>query len=57
MVKDRLSQPDSAEKGWLLDGYPRSSSQATALQALGFQPDLFILLEVRWVLVLPLFEQ
>lgn len=46
MVKDRLSQPDSTEKGWLLDGYPRSSSQATALQAYGFQPDLFILLEV-----------
>ncbi|KAL4559142.1 hypothetical protein LXL04_031276 [Taraxacum kok-saghyz] len=46
MVKDRLSQPDSTEKGWLLDGYPRSSSQATALQSFGFHPDLFILLEV-----------
>ncbi|KAD6119427.1 hypothetical protein E3N88_10698 [Mikania micrantha] len=46
MVKDRLSQPDSSEKGWLLDGYPRSSSQATALQAYGFKPDIFILLEV-----------
>ncbi|KAM0035827.1 putative adenylate kinase [Helianthus debilis subsp. tardiflorus] len=46
MVKNRLSQPDSAEKGWLLDGYPRSSSQATALQAYGFTPDIFILLEV-----------
>lgn len=46
MVKDRLSQPDSAEKGWLLDGYPRSSSQATALQAYGFKPDLFVLLDV-----------
>ncbi|KAM7510894.1 hypothetical protein LguiB_009769 [Lonicera macranthoides] len=46
MVKDRLSQPDSEEKGWLLDGYPRSSSQATALRELGFHPDLFILLEV-----------
>ena len=48
MVKDRLSQPDSEEKGWLLDGYPRSSSQATALRELGFHPDLFILLEVRF---------
>ncbi|KAK9713687.1 hypothetical protein RND81_06G044600 [Saponaria officinalis] len=46
MVKDRLSQPDSQEKGWLLDGYPRSSSQALALKEFGFQPDLFILLEV-----------
>ncbi|KAI5668135.1 hypothetical protein M9H77_17988 [Catharanthus roseus] len=46
MVKDRLLCPDSLDKGWLLDGYPRSSSQANALKALGFQPDLFILLEV-----------
>ncbi|XP_017244567.1 adenylate kinase, chloroplastic isoform X1 [Daucus carota subsp. sativus] len=46
MVKDRLSQPDSVEKGWLLDGFPRSSSQATALQEFGFKPDLFILLDV-----------
>ncbi|KAJ0026428.1 hypothetical protein Pint_07377 [Pistacia integerrima] len=46
MVKERLSQPDSLEKGWLLDGYPRSSSQATAVKKFGFQPDLFILLEV-----------
>ncbi|KAL1216055.1 Adenylate kinase 2 [Cardamine amara subsp. amara] len=46
MVKDRLSQTDSKQNGWLLDGYPRSSSQATALKGFGFQPDLFILLEV-----------
>ncbi|KAH9626410.1 hypothetical protein KSS87_009096 [Heliosperma pusillum] len=46
MVKDRLSQPDSQENGWLLDGYPRSLSQAVALKEFGFQPDLFILLEV-----------
>ncbi|KAL2467618.1 Adenylate kinase 2 [Forsythia ovata] len=46
MVKERLLLPDSQEKGWLLDGYPRSSSQANALKEFGFQPDLFILLEV-----------
>lgn len=46
MVKGRLSQPDAEEKGWLLDGYPRSSSQASALQEFGFRPDLFILLDV-----------
>lgn len=49
MVKDRLMCPDSQEKGWLLDGYPRSLSQATALKVFGFQPDLFILLEVRFI--------
>ncbi|PRQ20302.1 putative adenylate kinase [Rosa chinensis] len=46
MVKERLLQPDSQEKGWLLDGYPRSSSQAIALKEFGFEPDLFILLDV-----------
>ncbi|KAG2278719.1 hypothetical protein Bca52824_061274 [Brassica carinata] len=46
MVKDRLSQTDSQQNGWLLDGYPRSSSQAAALKGFGFQPDLFIVLEV-----------
>ncbi|XP_024025945.1 adenylate kinase, chloroplastic [Morus notabilis] len=46
MVKERLSKPDSQEKGWLLDGYPRSSSQAIALKGYGFEPDIFILLDV-----------
>ncbi|XP_042014886.1 adenylate kinase, chloroplastic-like [Salvia splendens] len=46
MVKERLSQQDSQENGWLLDGYPRSESQATALKKFGFVPDIFILLEV-----------
>ncbi|KAL2231878.1 UNVERIFIED_CONTAM: Adenylate kinase 2, chloroplastic [Sesamum indicum] len=46
MVKERLSEQDSQEKGWLLDGYPRSVSQATALKKFGFDPDIFILLEV-----------
>ncbi|XP_027355876.1 adenylate kinase, chloroplastic [Abrus precatorius] len=46
MVKERLLKPDSIENGWLLDGYPRSLSQATALHQFGFQPDIFVLLEV-----------
>ncbi|KAJ7951165.1 adenylate kinase [Quillaja saponaria] len=46
MVKECLLKPDSKENGWLLDGYPRSTSQATALKEFGFEPDLFILLDV-----------
>uniref|UniRef100_A0A0D9X3N6 adenylate kinase n=1 Tax=Leersia perrieri TaxID=77586 RepID=A0A0D9X3N6_9ORYZ len=46
MVKERLLQPDAQEKGWLLDGYPRSYSQAMALETLGIRPDIFILLDV-----------
>lgn len=46
IVKERLSQPDAQMKGWLLDGYPRSQSQADAIEAAGLRPDVFILLEV-----------
>ncbi|XP_078433112.1 adenosine monophosphate kinase [Wolffia australiana] len=46
MVKERLLQPDAEEKGWLLDGYPRSLSQAHALESFGINPELFILLDV-----------
>ncbi|KAK1266025.1 hypothetical protein QJS04_geneDACA009069 [Acorus gramineus] len=46
MVKHRLIQMDVQENGWLLDGYPRSVSQATALEELHIRPDLFILLDV-----------
>ncbi|KAK7258249.1 hypothetical protein RIF29_32824 [Crotalaria pallida] len=47
MVTRRLSQPDSLLHGWLLDGFPRSLSQATSLHRSGhFLPHLFILLDV-----------
>ncbi|XP_072992122.1 adenylate kinase, chloroplastic-like isoform X2 [Typha latifolia] len=46
MVKERLLQPDAEKHGWLLDGYPRSLSQAMALENLSIQPDIFIVLDV-----------
>ncbi|XP_042397694.1 adenylate kinase 5, chloroplastic-like isoform X1 [Zingiber officinale] len=46
MVLSRLSQNDVREKGWLLDGYPRSSSQAASLEGVKLRPDVFILLDV-----------
>lgn len=33
LVRDRITQPD-AEKGWILDGFPRNISQASFLDAL-----------------------
>ena len=47
MVKSRLAQPDVQSNGWLLDGYPRSGSQAEAIEAVGIRPDSFLLVEVR----------
>lgn len=46
MVKSRLAQMDCQQKGWLLDGYPRSASQATAIEKEGIRPDLFLLIDV-----------
>ncbi|ONK70403.1 uncharacterized protein A4U43_C05F33350 [Asparagus officinalis] len=46
MVISRLSREDVKEKGWLLDGYPRSFSQASSLEKLKIRPDIYILLDV-----------
>jgi adenylate kinase len=46
LVKDRLAQPDVTQKGWLLDGFPRTRPQALALQLAGIIPVAFIILDV-----------
>ena len=46
IVRNRLEQPDCKEKGWLLDGFPRTQQQAQALISAGLVPDAFILLDV-----------
>jgi adenylate kinase len=46
IVKDRLSKSDCAEKGWLLDGFPRTEAQASALAQMGIVADHFIYLNV-----------
>lgn len=46
MVKTRLSLEDTKQKGWLLDGFPRSYSQAQSLEEAKIKPDIYIVLEV-----------
>ncbi|XP_019198021.1 PREDICTED: adenylate kinase 5, chloroplastic isoform X1 [Ipomoea nil] len=46
MVTARLSLKDAKEKGWLLDGYPRSLEQAKSLEKLKIRPDVYIMLDV-----------
>lgn len=46
MVIARLSLEDAKEKGWLLDGYPRTFAQAESLEKLNVRPDICIILEV-----------
>ena len=46
MVTARLSREDAVERGWLLDGYPRSFAQAQSLEKLKIMPDIYIVLDV-----------
>ncbi|XP_049386142.1 adenylate kinase 5, chloroplastic [Solanum stenotomum] len=46
MVTTRLSKEDAKEKGWLLDGYPRTLAQAESLERLNIRPDIYIVLDV-----------
>ena len=46
VVSERLQQQDCIDKGWLLDGFPRTKSQADALSNNGQVPDVFLLLDV-----------
>mmetsp|Transcript_79068 Transcript_79068/g.219868 ORF Transcript_79068/g.219868 Transcript_79068/m.219868 type:complete len:268 (+) Transcript_79068:66-869(+) len=46
VVKDRLDESDCKEKGWLLDGFPRTQAQANALSEAGVAADCFLFLDV-----------
>ncbi|XP_027352165.1 adenylate kinase 5, chloroplastic isoform X2 [Abrus precatorius] len=46
MVAARLSREDAKQKGWLLDGYPRSLGQAQSLEKMQIRPDVYIVLDV-----------
>ncbi|GMI08049.1 hypothetical protein TrVE_jg12826 [Triparma verrucosa] len=46
VVKERLAQQDCRERGWLLDGFPRTRAQADALASAGITCDSFVFLKV-----------
>lgn len=46
VVRDRLKESDCVEKGWLLDGFPRTAAQAEALAEAGISADCFLFLDV-----------
>lgn len=46
VICDRLNEKDCQTNGWLLDGFPRTKSQAEALSSAGMVPDCFLMLDV-----------
>lgn len=48
MVKNSLASDRAKSYGWLLDGYPRSLEQATAIEKENIRPDIFLLLNVDY---------
>jgi adenylate kinase len=46
LILNRLKQHDCRTRGWLLDGFPRTKSQADALRESGIIPDVFLMLDV-----------
>lgn len=46
IVLNRIQQPDCVERGWLLDGFPRTEAQAEAMGQCGIDCDTFVNLDV-----------
>lgn len=45
IIATRLSKPDCTQNGWVLDGYPKTRTQAISLQMEGILPTNFIILD------------
>ena len=46
VVLERLAEPDCVERGWMLDGFPRTKAQADAMKAADIVPHVFVVLDV-----------
>jgi len=46
IVQEQMKRPDLKDKGWILDGFPRTKVQAEALSKAGIVPDKIVFLDV-----------
>ncbi|TMW55487.1 hypothetical protein Poli38472_010369 [Pythium oligandrum] len=46
LILARLQEPDCQSRGWLLDGFPRTATQASVMLAQGIVPDVVLVLDV-----------
>jgi len=46
IVRERMQHQDVVERGWLLDGFPRTAGQVRALSDAEIEPDRVVLLDV-----------
>lgn len=47
VVQERLSQPDASERGFILDGYPRTTTQAESLSAILAPEDVDLAIDLE----------
>jgi len=47
LVKETLNDPKIQDEGWMLDGFPRTLTQARAMHEAGIIPDKLVILDVE----------
>ena len=46
LIQKRLAESDAVQKGWLIEGFPRTKNQALSLQTSGFIPQAFMHIDI-----------
>ena len=47
IIKNHILKNENENKNWILEGFPKTKTQALSLQRIGIIPDIFVLLDVE----------